>query len=158
MIQVAVCGPCDCTETERRHAHEVGRLLAGHGAVVICGGYTGVMAAVTEGARAAGGVVVGVLSGPDRDGAHPGLTVAIVTGMGQARNAAIVESADAVIVIGGSWGTLSELAMAMRRGSVPVVMLGGWWPHDDEGRPVEEPLRAGSPEEAVRMTGLWKAA
>ncbi len=114
---------------------------------MICGGYTGVMAAVTEGARSEGGLVVGVLSGADREGAHPGLTAAIATGMGQARNAVIVGSADAVIVIGGSWGTLSELALAMRRGTIPVVQLGGW--------PLDGPVRADTPADAVRLTGLW---
>ena len=130
-------------------------MLAARGAVVICGGYTGVMAAVTEGARAGGGTVVGVLSGADRDEAHPGLSAAIATGMGQARNAVIVGSADAVIVIGGSWGTLSELAMAVRRGTVPVVRLGGWRLLDADGRPVPGPVDATTPAEAVRLTGLW---
>ncbi len=154
-IQVAVCGPADCTEAERRAAYEVGALLAGRGAVVLCGGYTGVMAAVTEGARSAGGLVVGVLSGADRAGAAPGLSAAVVTGMGQARNAILVRSADAVIVIGGSWGTLSELALAMRRGDVPVVQLGGWQVRDARGAPVPGVRRATTPEEAVRNTGLW---
>ena len=123
--------------------------------MVICGGYTGVMAAVTEGARASGGMVVGVLSGAERAQAHPGLSAVIATGMGQARNAAIVGSADAVIVVGGSWGTLSELAHAMR-GGVPVVQLGGWRLHDAQGRPVPGPVNAASPEEALRLTGLWE--
>jgi uncharacterized protein (TIGR00725 family) len=113
------------------------------------------MAAVTEGARTAGGTVVGVLSGADRAEAHPDLSVAIATGLGQARNPVIVGSADAVIVVGGSWGTLSELAHAMRRGTVPVVQLGGWQLHDAGGRLVPGPLTASSPEEAVRLTGLW---
>ena len=150
-----MCGPGDCTETERRDAYEVGRLLAARGAVVICGGYTGVMAAVTEGVRASGGMVVGVLSGAERAQAHPGLSAVIATGMGQARNAVIVGSADAVIVVGGSWGTLSELAHAMR-GGVPVVQLGGWRLHDARGRPVPGPVNAASPEEALRLTGLWE--
>ena len=122
---------------------------------MLCGGYTGVMGAVTEGARSAGGTVVGVLSGADRTDAHPGLSVAVATGMGQARNTVIVGSADAVIVVGGSWGTLSELAHAMRRGTVPVVQLGGWKPYDAAGVPVPGPLDAASPEEALRLTGLW---
>jgi uncharacterized protein (TIGR00725 family) len=122
---------------------------------VLCGGYTGVMGAATEGARTAGGPVVGVVSGADRAEAHPGLSVAIATGMGQARNPVIVGSADAVIVVGGSWGTLSELAHAMRRGAVPVVQLGGWQVRDAGGRPVPGPVTASSPEEAVRLTGLW---
>jgi hypothetical protein len=114
------------------------------------------MGAVTEGARSAGGMVVGVLSGGERAEAHPDLTAAIATGMGQARNAVLVGSADAVIVIGGSWGTLSELAHAMRRGAVPVVQLGGWRLRDADGRPVEGPLDATSPEDALRLTGLWR--
>lgn len=127
------------------------------GAVVLCGGYAGVMGAVTEGARAAGGMVVGVLSGGERADAHPDLTVAVATGMGQARNPVLVGSADAVIVVGGSWGTLSELAHAMRRGTVPVVQLGGWQLHDAEGQPIPGPLNATSPEDALRLTGLWPA-
>jgi uncharacterized protein (TIGR00725 family) len=122
---------------------------------VLCGGYGGVMGAVTEGARTGGGTVVGVLSGADRAEAHPGLSVAIATGMGQARNPVLVGSADAVIVVGGSWGTLSELAHAMRRGTVPVVQLGGWQVHDAGGRPVPGPVNASSPADAVRLTGLW---
>lgn len=156
-VQVAVCGPADCTEAERRAAHEVGRLLAGRGAVVLCGGYTGVMAAVTAGASAAGGLVVGILSGTDRERAAPGLTVAVATGMGEARNAVIVRSADAVIVVGGSWGTLSELAFAMRRGDVPVVQLGGWQVRDADGVPLPGIRNANTPEEAVLRTGLWDA-
>ncbi len=116
------------------------------------------MAAVTEGARSRNGVVVGVLSGTDRTNAHPNLTAAVATGMGQARNAALVNSADAVIVIGGSWGTLSELALAMRRETVPVVQLGGWRIHDESGPVPDGPIRASSPEEAVRLTGLWDQA
>lgn len=150
-----MCGPQDCTENERRHAYDIGRLLAARGAVVICGGYAGVMGAVTEGARSCGGVVVGVLSGADRAESHPDLTAAIATGMGQARNAVIVGSVDAVIVVGGSWGTLSELAHGMRRGTIPVVQLGGWRLRDAVGDPVPGPLEAATPEEALARTGLW---
>lgn len=149
-VQVAVCGPRECSEAEARDAYAVGRLLAERGAVVICGGYTGVMAAVAAGARAAGGTAVGVLSGRTRDGAAPDLSVVLPTGLGEARNAVIVASADAVIVIGGSWGTLSELALAKRRGDVPVVTLGGWQILDGDGRPVPGIERAESPEDAVR--------
>ncbi|WP_285576375.1 TIGR00725 family protein [Actinoallomurus iriomotensis] len=155
LTQVAVCGPGDCTETERRAAYEVGRLLAARGAVVLCGGYGGVMGAATEGARSAGGLVVGVLSGDDRAEAHPDLSAAVATGMGQARNALIVGSADAVIAVGGSWGTLSEVAHALRRGTIPVVQLGGWRLYDPDGEPVPGPAEAASPEEAVALTGLW---
>ncbi|MBT2207774.1 LOG family protein [Actinomadura sp. NEAU-AAG7] len=154
-IQVSVCGPRDCTADDRGHAREVGRLLAGRGAVVICGGYTGVMAEVAAGAAAAGGTVVGVLSRADREGAGPDLTIAIATGIGEARNSVIVNSGDAVIVIGGSWGTLSELALAKRRGGVPVVQLGGWRIVDAAGDVVPGLLYADTPAEALARTGLW---
>lgn len=150
-VQVAVCGPADCTAGESAAAERVGALLAGRGAVVLCGGGGGVMAAVAAGARRAGGLVVGVLPGPDRAGANPYLSAAVVTDLGEARNAVLVQSADAVIVVGGSWGTLSELALAMRRGGVPVVTLGGWQVLDAAGRPLPGVRRADSPEEAVRL-------
>jgi uncharacterized protein (TIGR00725 family) len=155
-VQVAVCGPRDCTDGDRRNAREVGRLLAEREAVVICGGYTGVMAEVAAGAADAGGTVVGVLSRADREGANPRLTVAIPTGVGQARNSIIVNSGDAVIVVGGSWGTLSELALAKRRGDVPVVQLGGWRIVDADGEPVPGVRYAATPAEALERTGLWR--
>jgi uncharacterized protein (TIGR00725 family) len=126
VIHVAVCGPQDCTRAEENDARRVGELLAQRGAVVICGGGGGVMAAVAAGARTNGGTVIGIRPGRARDDASHDLTATIVTDMGQARNAIIVSSADAVIAVGGSWGTLSEVALAMRRGDIPVVSLGGW--------------------------------
>lgn len=146
-FQVAVCGPGDCTEQEWASAYRVGELLAERGAVTICGGGTGVMAAVAAGARARGGLVVGVR--PDDDRAGDNLSVTIATNMGQARNAVIVWSADAVIAIGGSWGTLSEIALAMRRGGVPVVVLGGWRVVDQDGKLVPGIRYVDTPEEAV---------
>lgn len=154
-IQVSVCGPRNCTDDDRRNAREIGRLLAERQAVVICGGYTGVMAEVAAGVAAANGIVVGVLSRADREGANPDLTITIPTGVGEARNNIIVNSGDAVIVIGGSWGTLSELALAKRRGDVPVVQLGGWRIMDADGEPVPGILYAATPEEALEQTGLW---
>ncbi|SNS18832.1 hypothetical protein SAMN05216276_1005176 [Streptosporangium subroseum] len=155
MIQVSVCGPRDCTGEDESNAREIGRLLAERGAAVICGGYTGVMAAVAAGARSAGGTVVGILSRADREHANPDLSIVIPTGIGEARNSVIVNSGDAVIVIGGSWGTLSELALAMRRGRVPVVQLGGWRLLDHDGRPVAGIRHASSPEDALAITRLW---
>jgi uncharacterized protein (TIGR00725 family) len=122
---VAVIGPADADEAVREAAREVGRMLAERGAVVVCGGLGGVMDAAAQGAREAGGVAVGILPGIDRAGASAHLTVAIATGLGEARNALVVRAADAVIAVGGSWGTLSEVALAMRTG-VPVVSLRGW--------------------------------
>ena len=156
VVQVAVCGPGQCGEPERTLAYELGRMLASRGAAVICGGHGGVMAAVAAGARSRDGLVVGVLPGPYRVGAGADLSVAIATGLGQARNSVIVHSADAVVVVGGSWGTLSELALAVRRGGVPVVQLGdGWRPVDSDGREVPGVRHARTPAEALDLTGLW---
>lgn len=148
-VQVAVCGPQDCTADDAARAYEVGRLLADRSAVVLCGGGGGVMGAAAAGARSRGGLVVGVLPGADRSGSSPDLTVALVTNLGQARNAVLVWSADAVIVIGGSWGTLSELALGRRRGGIPVVSLGGWRIIDRDGRPAAGVLEVDDPEAAV---------
>ncbi|MFI6865723.1 LOG family protein [Nocardia sp. NPDC050406] len=147
--QIAVCGPRHCTETEAAHAREIGRLLADAGATVLCGGGSGVMAAVAEGASSAGGLVIGVR--PDTDPTHtcPGLSAVLYTNMGEARNAILVWSADAVIVVGGSFGTLSELALANHRG-VPVVSLGGWQLLDADGDAVDIGQLAVSPADAVR--------
>ncbi|HSK98519.1 MAG TPA: hypothetical protein VK891_17970 [Euzebyales bacterium] len=147
--QVAVCGPHECTAEDRDRAYRVGQLLAERGAVVICGAGGGVMAAVAAGVHSRDGCVVGIRADGTREGAPAELSVTLVTNMGQARNAIIVWSADAVIVIGGSWGTLSEVALARRRGGVPVVSLGGWRILDQEGRPVPGIDQVVTPEEAV---------
>jgi hypothetical protein len=126
-------------------AREVGRLLAEAGAIVLTGGLGGVMAAATEGAAAAGGLTVALLPGTDRSGSPA--TVVIPTGLGELRNGLLVRAADEVIAVGGSWGTLNEIAFAMRTG-VPVVCLGGWDVRDAVGEKVK--LRsADSPAEAV---------
>lgn len=149
--QVAVCGPRECTPAQAEQAHRVGVLLGEAGAVVICGGGTGVMAAVAAGARSVGGVVVGIRPGPDRSDAYPDLSVTIVTNLGEARNAVIVWSADAVIAIGGSWGTLSEVALAQRRGGVPVLVLDGWRVVGPDGAPVGGITYVDSADEAVEL-------
>ena len=155
-VQVAVCGPRDATVDERDVAHRIGQLLAERGAVVICGGGSGVMAAVAAGARSRRGVVVAIRPGDGRPGdgragAADDLTAVVVTNMGEARNAVVVWSADAVIVVGGSWGTLSELALAMRRGGVPVVSVGGWRVVDVDGHEIPGIAHVTTPEEAVRL-------
>jgi uncharacterized protein (TIGR00725 family) len=147
--QVAVCGPSQCTETDRESAYRIGQLLAERGAVVICGGGTGVMAAAAAGARSRDGLVIGIRPDGGRADASPDLSATIVTNMGQARNAIIVWSADAVIVVGGSWGTLSEVALAKRRGGVRVVSLNGWQVLDQHGRPVPGIDVVESPEAAA---------
>lgn len=144
-----MCGPRECTESQATSARRIGELLAKAGAIVICGGGTGVMAAVAEGARSAGGVVVGIRPGPDRTGASSHLSVTLVTNMGEARNAIIVWSADVVIAVGGSWGTLSEVALARRRGNVPVVILDGWQVVEPDGTQVPGLDYVATPDEAV---------
>ncbi|MFR9776912.1 dethiobiotin synthetase [Micromonospora sp. MS34] len=149
-MQVAVCGPARATPAELAHARRVGELLAERGITVLCGGGGGVMAAVAAGARARDGLVIGVR--PD-DGTDPGraeVSAYLVTNMGQARNAILVWSADAVIAVGGSWGTLSEVALALRRGGIPVVVLGGWRIVDADGHSVPGPVHVDTPAEAVR--------
>jgi uncharacterized protein (TIGR00725 family) len=127
--------------------------------VVICGGGTGVMAAVAAGARSKNGLVIGIRPNDSRDGASPDLSAVIVTNMGEARNAVIVWSADAVIAVGGSWGTLSEVALAMRRGGVPVVSLGGWRVSDSRGEAVPGIEYARTADEAVALAiGMKKTA
>lgn len=106
-------------------ASAAGRLLAGHGWVVVTGGLGGVMAAAAAGVAEAGGTAVALLPGSDRGAASPGHTVAIPTGLGEMRNALLVRSVDAVLALGGSWGTLSEVALAARTG-VPVFSVAGW--------------------------------
>ncbi len=149
--QVAVCGPRHCTEKDSANAYRIGELLAERGAVVICGGGVGVMKAVAAGVRAKGGLVIGVRPNDSREGASPDLSAVIVTNMGEARNAAIVWSADAVIVVGGSWGTLSEVALAKCRGGVRVVSIGGWRVIDASGDDVPGIDHVDDPEDAVTL-------
>jgi uncharacterized protein (TIGR00725 family) len=122
---VAVCGASEATPSQLEAAREVGRLLARSGAVVLNGGFGGVMAAVSEGAASEGGTVVGILPDTDRGGINPHLSLALPTGLGQARNAVIVTAADSVIAIGAGWGTLSEIALAKRLDR-PVFALDTW--------------------------------
>jgi uncharacterized protein (TIGR00725 family) len=122
---VAVVGPSEATPEEIARAEEVGRQLAARGAVVVCGGLGGVMEAVARGASSAGGTVLGILPGTDRSDANEHVTVAIATGMGEMRNPLVVRAADAVVAVGGAYGTLSEIAFALRTG-VPVVGIGTW--------------------------------
>jgi uncharacterized protein (TIGR00725 family) len=136
---VAVIGPSEATAEEKAHAREVGRLLAARGAVVVCGGMGGVMAAVSRGAAEAGGTVLGILPGRDRADANEHVTVALATGMGEMRNALVVRGADAVIAVGGAYGTLSEIAFALRTG-VPVVGIGTW--DLDDVVDVDDPVAA----------------
>ena len=106
-------------------AEEVGRLLAEAGVVVVCGGLRGVMEAVARGATEAGGEAIGIIPSDDPADANPHLTHVVATGVGYARNLAVVASGEAVIAIGGEWGTLAEIAFARDMGR-PVIVLEGW--------------------------------
>src|SRR5205823_3641404 len=109
---VAVCGSATPAPEEAEVAEQIGELLARAGAVVVCGGLGGVMDAAARGCASAGGTSVGVLPGSDRNGASTHLTIALPTGLGEARNALVVRAANAVIAVGGEFGTLSEVALA----------------------------------------------
>jgi hypothetical protein len=128
-------------------AEEAGRLIAQRGATLVCGGLSGVMEAASRGAKAEGGLTVGILPGTDRQEANPYVDIPIVTGLGEARNALIVRTADAVVAIRGGYGTLSEIGLALKMGR-PVVGLDTWELHQ-RGRPVRAVVPASSPVQAV---------
>jgi uncharacterized protein (TIGR00725 family) len=144
---VAVVGPHDATREELAWAEDVGSGLARAGAVLVCGGLGGVMHAAARGCESAGGVSVGILPGDDRDPGSPHLTVAVSTGLGETRNALVVRTSDAVIAISGEFGTLSEVAFALKLGK-PVVGL-QTWELAKSGRPVDAITRVETPAEAV---------
>lgn len=122
---IAVIGGGQCSLEESELAEAVGRELARRGAVLICGGLGGVMEAACKGAREEGGITIGILPGEDRSEANPWVQIPIITGMGFARNAIVAKSAQAVIAIDGSYGTLSEIAHALQKG-IPVIGLNTW--------------------------------
>lgn len=125
--QIAVIGGASCDDRVRAMAFATGRAIAESGAVLLCGGRGGVMAAAAEGARSAEGRTVGILPGANsaESPANPFIEIAVYTGMGQARNQVLVLSAEAVIGIGGGWGTLTEIGLA-RKHEIPVVLLESW--------------------------------
>ncbi|HEU0304984.1 MAG TPA: TIGR00725 family protein [Gaiellaceae bacterium] len=141
-VQIAVIGSGAENEAS---AEEVGRLIAEGGATLVCGGLDEVMEAAARGARRAGGVTIGILPGESKGAASPWIDHVVVTGMGHARNLAVAASGDAVIAVGGGYGTLSEIAYARILGR-PVVALEGGWQLEREGIAV-----AATPGEAVQL-------
>jgi uncharacterized protein (TIGR00725 family) len=137
---VAVVGPGAARAEELAAAEQVGRELASRGAVLICGGLGGAMEAACRGAAEAGGTTVGILPGDDRAAANPHVEIAIATGLGEARNVLVVRAADALVAVGGGYGTLSEIAFGLRAGK-PVVGVGSW--------AIEGVEAAETPEQAV---------
>jgi uncharacterized protein (TIGR00725 family) len=146
---VAVVGGGICSSEEAGLAEAVGRGLAEAGAILVCGGMGGVMAAACRGAKSAGGLTVGVLPGISASDTNPYVDVPIVTGMGEARNVIVVRTAMAVIAVGGEFGTLSEVAFALKLGR-PVIGL-GTWELAKQGRPLDAVIKASTAEEAVRL-------
>jgi hypothetical protein len=139
---IGVIGQGECDEALARLAEETGRLLAGAGAALVCGGMGGVMEAACRGARSGGGWTIGILPGPDRGDANGYVDIAIATGLGEARNLAIIRTSDVLIAVGGSYGTLSEIGFALKMGK-RVVGLRTW---DIEGI-----VPAATPVEALRL-------
>ncbi|PID53049.1 MAG: TIGR00725 family protein [Micrococcales bacterium] len=139
---VGVIGPGEAQDQHLQAAYQVGRLLAERGVVVVTGGLGGVMHEASKGAAEALGLTVGLLPGPDRSAASRWVTVAIPTGLGEMRNALLVRSCDAIVAVGCSWGTLSEIALAVRTG-VPVIALDCWQ------LPNDGPIPAADPHDAV---------
>jgi len=130
-------------------AETLGRCLAQAGAIVVCGGGLGAMTAVCRGAQAAGGQTVGLLPGGDRAAGNPYLSIALPTALGEGRNVLLVRASDALVAVGGGFGTLSEIALALRVG-LPVVGLATWG-MTLGGDPVNAFPVAQSPEEASRL-------
>jgi len=154
-VFVAVIGAASCDEKVAALAREVGREIARRGAILVCGGRGGVMEAACQGAKAEGGLTVGILPGVDRREANRYVDVPIVTGLGEARNAIIARTADVVIAIHGGYGTLSEIGLALKMGR-PVIGLHTWelW---QDGQFVSAIVQAETPVQAVElaMSRAW---
>ncbi len=146
---VSVIGGSEVTPSEEALAEEVGRLLAEAGFGIACGGRGGVMAAACRGAKSAGGLTVGILPGVSPEDANRWVDVAIPTGMGEARNVLVVSSGDAVIAIGGEYGTFSEIGFALKMGKRVVGL--STWRFCRDGIPAAGVIYASSPSEAVRL-------
>ncbi|MFC2051899.1 TIGR00725 family protein [Chloroflexota bacterium] len=144
---IAVIGSGQPSLEEVKLAEEVGRELARHGAILVCGGLGGVMEAACRGAGSEGGVTIGILPGDNPKTANPYVQIPIVTGIGYARNVTVVKTAQAVIAVGGSYGTLSEIAHALQS-DIPVIGL-NTWSLSRNGQTDNSIIRAQKPTEAV---------
>ena len=144
---IGVIGDSSCSPEEDKLAATVGELLAQRGATIVCGGLGGVMEAVCRGAKSKGGLTVGILPGGDSRMANPWVDIPVVTGIGEARNVAVVKSAQAVIAFGGGYGTLSEIAYALKSG-IPVIGL-NTWSLSRNGREDDSIIKVNSVTEAV---------
>ena len=125
LVFIGVIGGSEVSPQIAQLAEEVGREIARQGAVLVCGGLGGVMEAACKGASDEGGLTIGILPGDNRQTANPYVKIPIVTGIGYARNVAVVKTAQAVIAIDGSYGTLTEIGHALQSG-IPVIGLKTW--------------------------------
>ena len=150
-LRISIAGPGEASPAEAALAEETGRLVGRKGWILVCGGLGGVMEAACRGAASSGAITVGLLPGSDPDSANPHVLVPIPTGLGEARNTLVAGACDALIAIGGRLGTLSEIALALRRG-VPVVGLETWRLDPALVQPFVF-HRALSPAEAVELAG-----
>ena len=146
-LVIAVIGAGTCSNREAENAFSVGKEIARRDAILICGGLAGCMEHAARGAKEGGGLTIGIISTYDKTSANPYIDIVIATGMGNARNTIIVATADATIAIGGSHGTLSEIALARKLGK-PVVSLGSWQ-FEGEWENKAGLFTAATPEEAV---------
>ena len=147
-VFISVIGTGDtATDRDRALAEEVGRLLAQNGAAVVCGGLNGVMEAACKGAKSAGGLTVGLLPGTDPADANPWVDIPVPTGLGYARNSIVVKAGQAVIAIGGAFGTLSEIGHAIADGKTVVGIE--TWELARRGKTDSHIVRASSPADAV---------
>jgi uncharacterized protein (TIGR00725 family) len=146
-LYISVCGASQCDEELESLAYRAGLEISRRGHILVCGGLTGVMDAAARGCRDGGGTSIGILPGPDRGGSSQWLSVSIPTDMGHARNVLVARAGDAVVAVGGGYGTLSEIAFALKMGK-PVVGLGTWRLEKRGPAGIEE---AESPEEAVAL-------
>ncbi|OGB88830.1 TIGR00725 family protein [candidate division WOR-1 bacterium RIFCSPHIGHO2_01_FULL_53_15] len=149
-IFIAVVGESHASPEIAKLAEEVGAEIAKAGAVLVCGGLKGVMEATSKGAKSAGGTTIGILPGSRREDANPYIDFPIITGIGYARNKLVVKTGHVVIAVGGSHGTLSEIAFALGY-KIPVVGLKTWQFIHHNGQMDQEVHRASSPKEAVAL-------
>lgn len=154
-LRIAVVGERDASRSLALEAERVGREIAKRGGILVCGGMGGVMESASRGCSEAGGTVIGIIPSASASDANPYVTIPVVTGMGEGRNIIVVRSSQAVIAIGGSYGTLSEIALALRL-NLPVIGLHTWLFSREQTDESDAVIRVESAEEAVERA--WKAA
>lgn len=147
---IGVIGASRADDELLRLAEELGQEIASRGIAIVCGGMTGVMEAACRGARAKGGLTIGIIPSDDKNDANQHVQIPIVTGMGVGRNVVLVKTADVLIAVGGEFGTLSEIAHALNIGK-KVISLRSWQLEKASEKPIPGLIDAGSPKEAVDL-------